>query len=456
VIPLPTIDAAVVVGPSALERALRQWPGVRYVENDRRIRFANYQTDAQTGVGPLRAGTPPLPRAFTGVGVTIASPDTGIGTHPDLDGQVIRHLNFDAIGLYGQVLSTEQSDLLVETTPPVEAQAATHGLSVAATLVGTGVAAMGGVDMRGVATGARIIDFGTCCVDDAATEANHPDALGSVMLFAYDYMIRHRTDPQYPGGIRVATNEWGYLPGDTSPRTAIDEMLAKALASGITLVFAAGNDGPGANTVWPPAGDLPGIIVAGASCPAIDGGEELVNAAPCGAGEMADYSSEGPALDVAAPVAGIWAARYPDSAVSQGEAAIPPPGASDPIATASNRVFYGKFGGTSAAAPYVSGVIALMLEANPRLTPAQIETIIKQTAHDYGPRGWDREWGSGEVRALAAVTAALGARTPSTALAAAPSRSALPVTGAGAPLSLGCAFLFASFALLRLRRIPLQ
>ena len=225
------------------------------------------------------------------------------------------------------MLAPDEGDRLIQNVPPAAGVVATHGLSVAATLAGTGVAAEGGVDIRGVATGALIVDFSTCCADVAETAGNHPEALGSVMLVAYDYMLRHQHDPLYPGGIRVATNQWGYQPGDNSPRTALNEMLAKVVAHGITVVFAAGNFGPGDNTVWPPATDLPELLVAGAACPAIDGGMELLNGRSCGVGEMADYASVGPALDIAAPVGGIWAPRYPSSAASQGEAAIPPPGA---------------------------------------------------------------------------------------------------------------------------------
>jgi subtilisin family serine protease len=203
--------------------------------------------------------------------------------------------------------------------------------------------------------------------------------------------------------------------------------------------------------VWRPARDVPEILVAAAACPAIDGGQELRAGPACGEGEMADYSSEGPAVDVAAPIAGIWAARYPQSGASQGEIAIPPPGLSDPAATASNRIFYGKFGGTSAAAPFVSGVVALMLEANPALTPAQIRTIVEDTAHDSGPPGWDKEWGHGEVRALAAVQAALALRAPAPTPAAPAATDELPATGDAPFTTLALVAAVAAIALHRVR-----
>ncbi|GJM19221.1 MAG: hypothetical protein DHS20C14_14340 [Phycisphaeraceae bacterium] len=65
------------------------------------------------------------------------------------------------------------------------------------------------------------------------------------------------------------------------------------------------------------------------------------------------------------------------------------------------------FGGTSAAAPLVNGVAALVVEANPDITPAILRAILKQTATDIGASGFDIFTGHGRVNAEAAVVAAM-------------------------------------------------
>ena len=66
--------------------------------------------------------------------------------------------------------------------------------------------------------------------------------------------------------------------------------------------------------------------------------------------------------------------------------------------------------GTSFAAPYVSGTIALMLSINPSLTPSQIRTILRNTATKipyYATSGWNIQVGYGLLNAYEAVKAAL-------------------------------------------------
>ena len=73
---------------------------------------------------------------------------------------------------------------------------------------------------------------------------------------------------------------------------------------------------------------------------------------------------------------------------------------------------YGAGGGTSFASPVVAGVAALMLSVNPKLTPAQVTEILKQSADDLGAAGRDNVYGSGRVNAAKAVSAARA--TPAT------------------------------------------
>lgn len=412
VAPLSTIDAAIVEGPHAVMVHIAQMDGVSYVEPDGVATLRNYQTAGQTGEGKVRSGASPLPRKLTGKGVTVAAVDSGIDTnHGDLAGQVVEDLFFEAAFPLAGVADEETRDEVIRTTPGANKTATTHGLSVGGVIAGTGAMAQGGVDMRGLAPGARLVDFNTCCATLAGEQVTKQDVgHGTTAILAYDYMLRHQHDPAFPGGIRVASNQWGFAPDEPYPKKALHAILRKAMAAGIAVVFSAGNFGPAENTVDYPMKDVPEILTMGVSCPAIEGGREIsgLDAKACGRGDIADYSSRGPSVDLTAPGAGLWAPKNP-SYMTQDSGDLPPPH-DDPFGSVMNRLWYGKFGGTSAAAPYASGVIALMLEANPKLTAAQIHRILKTTATDYGKRGFDTTWGWGEINAYEAVKAALALR----------------------------------------------
>ncbi|MCC7429291.1 S8 family serine peptidase [bacterium] len=68
---------------------------------------------------------------------------------------------------------------------------------------------------------------------------------------------------------------------------------------------------------------------------------------------------------------------------------------------------YASFGGTSSATPHTGGICALMLSANPSLTPQEIAQILMTTAFDLGTPGKDNRYGAGRTNAYAAVLAAL-------------------------------------------------
>ncbi|WP_295431975.1 S8 family serine peptidase [uncultured Thiodictyon sp.] len=113
----------------------------------------------------------------------------------------------------------------------------------------------------------------------------------------------------------------------------------------------------------------------------IDNPDLITVAATDAADAVPAWSSYGELVDLAAPGAGI--------------------------VTTTNGGSYMSTSGTSFAAPVVAGVAALMLSANPNLTSAAIEQILKATALDIGTAGKDQYSGAGRIDAAAAVQMAL-------------------------------------------------
>ncbi len=65
--------------------------------------------------------------------------------------------------------------------------------------------------------------------------------------------------------------------------------------------------------------------------------------------------------------------------------------------------FYSPFHGTSAAAPHLAAIAALVWQMNPALTSSGVRSAILNTAMDRGTSGWDSTWGNGRVDAYQAV-----------------------------------------------------
>ena len=107
----------------------------------------------------------------------------------------------------------------------------------------------------------------------------------------------------------------------------------------------------------------------------------VLNVSATGTGDLiTDFSTWGTSIDVSAPGFLIYT-TVPGS--------------------------YGSAGGTSVAAPIVAGVGALVLSVNPNLDGPAVQEIIKRSADDLGPHGWDPEYGWGRVNAAWAVEMAL-------------------------------------------------
>ncbi|QZY30172.1 S8 family serine peptidase [Nocardioides coralli] len=409
-IPLRTIGAIAVTAPLRVIDRLDTVPGVAAVEPQRRLDTQLYESKKQikavgvdkpqrytTRAGKKRVrGTRP---GVTGKGVTVAVLDSGIfAGHPDFGDRVVKGLNFSYSEVNQQAgFSTEQWDTYAESTGPVALQDEIgHGTHVAGTIGGDGSlsASQGGPDLAGVAPGVELISMrvatpGFGIVDDIDWE--------EAALAAFDWTIRHRKEY----GIDITQNSWGLLPtepncfgldcGEPTDFDAMSEMIASVVDSGVHVVFSAGNNGPEPGTIGGYHDPRNGAILVGAACKTKDSSR-------CDEGqEMTDFSSRGaqdgsgPQVDVVAPGDTIMAALSPSVLAPLTECPeIQTPG-------------YFCISGTSMSSPHVAGVVALMLEANPRATPRQVKSCLRATAVDMMDRGFDIHSGMGMVHTKKAL-----------------------------------------------------
>ncbi|MCJ7654833.1 MAG: S8 family serine peptidase [Dehalococcoidia bacterium] len=174
----------------------------------------------------------------------------------------------------------------------------------------------------------------------------------------------------------VISMSWGWG-GD---QTDMDDCFQECIDAGIVLVAASGNSG--AASISYPASN-PNVIAVGAT----NENDRRCTAADWGGGG----SQHGPELSVVAPGVHTW------STDRQGAVGYAP------------GDYYEDFGGTSGATPHVAGLAGLILAYNPTLTPAQVRTIIENTADDMvgnpaeDVAGWDEYMGHGRINAHAAI-----------------------------------------------------
>ena len=405
--------------------AVSRQPGVVSIYSNRLLKtFTNAsrtfigvpQMTADAQVTRANRSHPGFP--VSGKGVGIGYVDTGIdATHKDLTygrktvQNVIQPLSETVVSDAGLVLGVGVSvgDLVNGTgfVPPVyvenqqmsdvESGHGTHGAAVAA---GTGE--QSGGFYGGVAKGAHLVGV------NSGNELGLPLV---AIIGAFDYLLAN----QYQYNVRVINNSWGSsLDADgVDPLNPINVATRAAHDRNITVVFAAGN-----------AGDTPTSINPYSTMPwtiSVAAGEKQ------GLGSPAGFSSRGvdngtgadvagmpadPALapnlrpDVAAPGVDIKSARLRGVGLTNTLGTVPVVGNDLTTIPPAFLPYYTTSQGTSFACPHVSGVVALMLEANPLLTPDDVVTILRQTANPMPFE--ERVVGAGTVDAHNAVRAAMG------------------------------------------------
>ncbi|MBE3519934.1 MAG: S8 family serine peptidase [Firmicutes bacterium] len=323
-------------------RSIQEVPGLEYrlPALDREVRaFLNTAT-SWTGVQAARADfgvtgdRDGSETTYSKNDVVVAILDTGIdAAHVDLDGGKV-------IGWF---------DAVNGRTTPYDDNG--HGTHVASIVAGTGE---GNPLYKGVAPGAALVGIKVLDANGSGTTTG--------IISGIDWMIQNKTTYN----IRVGNMSLGSATSSDGT-DSLSVAVNNAVNNGIIMVVAAGNSGPATYTIGSPAAAANAITVGALYDPGEKGWV------------LAEFSSRGPTAD---------GRIKPD---------ICTPGRNITAAKAGSVNGYVTYSGTSMATPFMSGVIALMLDANYGLTDSQVKSIIYSSANvkDFGPAGKDIDFGYG-------------------------------------------------------------
>lgn len=287
-------------------------------------------------------------QGYTGKGVTVAVIDTGLNYfRDDFTGNLWNNTDeisgngIDDDG-NGYVDDVRGWDFVWNDGIPLDLSDHYHGTGVAGVIGAENIDSTDSILLTGkdigIAPDAKIMPLRVLSDNDYLYSADEwYDRIATAIRYAVD------------NGADVINMSLGYGQGTVStiePSPAIESALQYARQQNVVVVMAAGNDGDiGATRPYEPAYSASRNL--GISVGAIDDRYRV-----------ADFSNPAGSLPISHVVA---------------------PG--DDIYVPFEFSDYTWAAGTSFAAPYVSGVVALMLEANPYLTPDQVEDILVTTAN---------------------------------------------------------------------------
>ena len=416
---IPAVDAILIGAVDALNvTELSQIEGVVMVERYGSIQFYG---DIQTMAVKARNSTEYPESAWqlgvSGKGVNIALTDTGVDSeHPGLEGKHVA--GFDAVCF----VHTDVHDCVLaggrETDGSYDPDDGNqHGTACMGMAAATGIEADGSQsEFYGSAPNASLVDvrigtdigagpFETYLIEQEFYES---------AMNGLQWIIDNK-DTAWPGvdeslhGIDIISLSWGITShegGGSDGEDMHSRILDEATEAGVTVSNAAGNDGD----------DNDGLSGMSSSSLSITvGATDDKNTIDREDDTVAGYSSRGPRRDNGDgnPINElIPEVSAPGTNIIQAEGCVTSGGCHNDIPgqDASDNTYTGRGSGTSYATPSVTGIIALMMEANPDLSPMQIKEVLKQTAERRGPASaptvdpyWNRDFGYGMVDARSAV-----------------------------------------------------
>lgn len=305
--------------------------------------------------------------------VVVAVIDSGILNHPDFrngDGTSRLFGGFDFVS--DRLRSNDGDGIDPDPTDPGSGPlrpSSYHGTHVAGTI---GAATNNGLGVAGVNWRSRIMPL-RALGPAGGSDADIAEAI------RYAAGLPNVSGQLPPAKARIINMSLG---GAGSSQT-MAEAVAAARRNGVILVAAAGNDNVG--TPFYPAG-YPEVVCVSAVGPTA---------------QKAPYSNYGDWVRVAGPG-------------GAGNVDANGDGIPDGVLSTVGAGGYSYYSGTSMAAPHVSGILALMLAVNPRLTPDDVDLLFAGShpetplplVRDLGIPGWDRNFGYGLIDAPSALRAA--------------------------------------------------
>jgi serine protease AprX len=353
---LPIIDAQAVDLPNVALSTIAGSPLVRRMSVDRLVAGALERTGAAVGAASVRQDF-----GYDGAGIGIALVDSGVTPwHDDLSGPPAGGQRVDRFMDFVNWRSLAYDDY-------------GHGTHVAGIIAGNGHDSAGA--RSGIAPAARLSVFKVLDHSGTGRISDVIAALGSILVFKDAWNIRI---------VNLSLAAPVYESYHLDPLTLAAQRL---VAAGIVVVAAAGNAGrdPQGRTLYSGVaapGNAPWVLTVGAA--------SHMGTVQRADDTIAPFSSRGPAAvdhaakpDLVAPGVGIESLSDPSSAFYTTKSAYLLGGS-----VQTSYLPYLSLSGTSMSAPVVSGTVALLLQANPTLTPNQVKAILQYTAQmdpDYDP-----------------------------------------------------------------------
>ena len=418
---LPSVDA-LLIGGIHVEKIeqISNLDGVIMIERYGSVVFyGDIQTPSVKAKNSSEYSLGAWDLGVSGNGMNIALVDTGVDNeHPGLSDKFVA--GYDAVCYVHTDPTCLLSNPLREDDGSFDPDDANqHGTACMGMASATGIEADGSQsEFYGAAPNATLVDIRIGTDVGAGPFENYllEQEFYESAMNGLQWVIDHHEDA-WPGvseeyyGIDIISLSWGITSHENGGSDGSDmhsRILDEAMVEGIIVSVAAGNDGPN-NDGLSGMGSSDLSVTVGAT-----DDQNTVNRED---DTVADYSSRGPRKDNGDgnPLNELKPEiSAPGSNIVQAEGCVTSGGCSNLINDASDNSYTGRGSGTSYATPSVSGVMALVWEANENLTTMQLKEILKQTAERRGEPSlpevdpyWNRDFGFGMVDAYAATLLAM-------------------------------------------------